>query len=81
MELVRGIPADENFHTGYMGRTGVFEVLSIDYELKQLIVGGKPGRAVYQQACENGMRTLEQSAKAKVLAGVTSIEEMVRITV
>lgn len=81
LELYRGIAAEENFHTGYLGRTGIFEVLSIDYELKQMIVGGKPGRAVYQQACEKGMRTLEESAKAKVLAGVTSVEELVRITV
>lgn len=81
VQLVRGIAAEKNFHTGYMGRTGIFEVLAIDSELRQMIVAGKPGRAIYQQACEKGMRTLEESAKAKVLAGVTSVEEMVRVTV
>lgn len=81
LELVRGIPSDKNFHTGYMGRTGVFEVMSIDQDLRDLIVTGKPGRAVYDLSREKGMRTLEESAKAKVLAGITSMEEMLRITV
>ncbi|WP_417849092.1 GspE/PulE family protein [Thalassoglobus sp.] len=80
-QLVRGVPSDENFHTGYFGRTGVFEVMAVDNELKQLILSGKSGRQVYELAREKGMATLEQSAREKVLSGITTVEELIRVTV
>ncbi|MEW4488673.1 GspE/PulE family protein [Thalassoglobus sp. JC818] len=78
-KLVRGIPADSNFHTGYFGRTGVFEVLAMNPSLRNYVVSGKPGRTVFEAAQEQGMETLEQSARAKVLAGITTPEEMMRV--
>lgn len=79
VKLARGLPADSNFHTGYAGRTGVFEVMLMDHDLRELLMAGKSGRALYDLAREKGMATLEDSAKEKVLAGVTTIEEMLRI--
>ncbi|QDU36766.1 Putative type II secretion system protein E [Maioricimonas rarisocia] len=77
--LARGIPADSNFHTGYFGRTGVFEVLYIDDAIREAILDEKSGTELGHLARKEGMTTLEQSAIRKVLAGVTSIEEMHRV--
>lgn len=79
VQLYRGIPSDSNFHTGYFGRTGVFEVMSIDNDLRQLILSGKSGRSIYDLAREKGMESLEESARQKVLSGVTTVEEMLRV--
>ncbi len=78
-QLVRGLPADVNFHTGYFGRTGVFEVLPIDEQLRHEILHGRSSRELSELARRNGMTSLEESAKKKVLAGITTAEEMHRV--
>lgn len=80
IEFARGIPAESNFYTGYFGRTGVFEVMLVDAELRDMVFGGKSGRAVFECSHGKGMRSLEEAARSKVLAGVTSVEEMIRVT-
>ena len=79
VELVRGVPAAENFHTGFSGRTGIFELLNIDQGIRQAILEGRASKELRQVAVEHGLQTLEQSARDKVLAGVTTIEEMHRV--
>lgn len=81
VNLTRGIPADANFHTGYFGRTGVFEVMGINNELREGILHGKSSKELQEISIRNGMSTLEQSAKQKVLEGVTTLEEMHRVMV
>lgn len=77
--LARGIPSDANFHTGYFGRTGIFEVMSLDDDLRELVLQGEPGRHISERAIRKGMITLEQSAREKVLEGDSSVEEMLRV--
>lgn len=78
-QLVRGIPADVNFHTGYFGRTGVFEILGVDDEIREGILHGKSSKELTEIARHKGMSTLEESAKRKVRAGITTLEEMLRV--
>lgn len=78
-QLARGVPSDANFHTGYFGRTGVFEVLFIDDEIREVMMSGKPGRTVAEAGRQHGMKSLEDSAREKVLTGETSVEEMMRV--
>ncbi len=78
-ELVRGIPADCNFYTGYSGRTGVFEVLVVTQAVREAILHGKSSMEIREIAKSEGMLTLEQAARNKVLRGETSIEEMLRV--
>jgi type II secretory ATPase GspE/PulE/Tfp pilus assembly ATPase PilB-like protein len=78
-ELVRGIPADENFFTGYTGRTGVFEVLEISKGIREAILKGKPAMQIREIAQSEGMMTLEQAMRSKVQRGITSIEELHRV--
>lgn len=78
-QLSRGVAADVNFHTGYFGRTGVFEVMGIDDELREAILHDRSSKELTEIARNKGMSTLEESAKRKVLAGTTTVEEMVRV--
>ncbi len=81
MRLRRGIPSDVNFHTGYSGRTGIFEVLPIDAELRAAILAGKSGGELRQLAIQRGLQTLEASAINKVRLGITTLEEMHRVLI
>jgi general secretion pathway protein E len=66
--------------TGYLGRTGIFEILPIDDAIKNLIVTGADSPEIKREAAKNGMRTLRQSALRKLAEGVTTFEEVVRVT-
>jgi general secretion pathway protein E len=66
--------------TGYIGRTGIFEMLPIDDAIKNLIVKGADAPEIKREATKNGMRTLRQSALRKLAEGVTTFEEVVRVT-
>ena len=66
--------------TGYLGRTGIFEMLGIDDAIKPLIQEGADAARVKREAVKNGMRTLRQSALRKLAEGITTFEEVVRVT-
>jgi general secretion pathway protein E len=66
--------------TGYIGRSGIFEILPIDDAVKHLIVTGADAPEIKREAVKNGMRTLRQSALRKLAEGVTTFEEVVRVT-
>ncbi|REJ82238.1 MAG: type II/IV secretion system protein [Acidobacteria bacterium] len=66
--------------TGYLGRTGVFEILQLDDAIKHHIQQGADSPVIKREAVKNGMRTLRQSALRKLAAGVTTFEEVVRVT-
>ena len=66
--------------TGYLGRTGIFEVLPVDEGIKELIVRGADSPEIKREAVNRGMRTLRQSALRKLAEGLTTFEEVVRVT-
>jgi general secretion pathway protein E len=66
--------------TGYIGRTGIFEILTLDEGVKNLVVSGAASPEIKREAIKNGMRTLRQSALRKLAEGVTTFEEVVRVT-
>jgi type IV pilus assembly protein PilB len=67
--------------SGYKGRTGLFEVMEITDNLKDMILAKSHSKEMKQKAIENGMITLRRSGLAKIAAGVTSVEEVLRETV
>lgn len=79
VRLIRGVPSEANFYTGYSGRTGVFEVMRIDSELRLAILQGRSALELQATAARQGMVTLEQAAIALVRQGVTTVEEMHRV--
>ena len=64
--------------TGYHGRVGVFEILEMDDEIRDLLVAGRPARELRAQAAAGGMHTLADGAGELVAAGTTSISEFLR---
>ncbi len=66
--------------TGYFGRTGIFEVLPITDLIKQLILEHADAPLIKREAVNHGMRTLRQSALRKLAEGVTTYEEVIRVT-
>jgi len=66
---------------GYRGRFGVFEVFVIDDEARKLIYDRVPSSVLRIRAREMGMRTLREDGARKVLAGLTTAEEVIRATV
>jgi type IV pilus assembly protein PilB len=67
--------------TGYKGRVGLYEVMEITEELRELILIGASAIELRRKAIEQGMLTLRQSGLRKIMDGVTTIEEVVRETV
>src|SRR5438128_6047916 len=67
-------------NTGYFGRTGIFEMLPIDNTIRDLIDRSEDFLKVKEMALKRGMRTLRQSALRKLAEGMTTFEELVRVT-
>jgi type IV pilus assembly protein PilB len=68
-------------HTGYKGRIGLYEVLEITDEIRELILIGASALELRKKAIDDGMITLRESGLHKIREGVTTIEEVVRETV
>src|SRR5499427_6513781 len=78
---MKGTGCDRCNNTGYKGRVGLYEVLEVTEELRELILVGASGLELRRKAVDEGMITLRRSGLRKVMAGTTSIEEVVRETV
>ncbi len=66
--------------TGYIGRLGLFEILGLNEEIRQLILGHRSASEIKAAAIANGMTTLRQDGWRKVLMGGTTIEEVIRVS-
>ena len=67
--------------TGYKGRIGMYEVMEIGEDIQELILVGASAREIRRKAVEEGMLTLRQSGLAKIKAGLTTLDEVLRETV
>ncbi|MCP4591143.1 MAG: Flp pilus assembly complex ATPase component [bacterium] len=67
-------------NTGYRGRQGIFEMLQMNTELRELAFNRSPANLLRKAAVASGMRTLLDDGKLKILRGVTTPEEVARIT-
>ncbi len=68
------------FNTGYLGRKAIYELLIVDDEIRQLIMKNTDAATIKAAAMQRGMRTLRQDGADNVLQGITSVEEVVRVT-
>jgi type IV pilus assembly protein PilB len=68
-------------NTGYKGRVGLYEVMEVSEQLRELVLVGASALELRRKALEEGMITLRMSGLHKVKAGLTSVEEVVRETV
>ncbi|MGD8336693.1 MAG: type II secretion system ATPase GspE [Desulfobacterales bacterium] len=68
------------FHTGYKGRNAIFEIMVLNEELRSLILKSYDSNAIKKRALEMNMLSLRQDGIQKLLNGVTTIEEVFRVT-
>jgi general secretion pathway protein E len=80
MALERGRGCAACRHTGYRGRTGLFELLLVTDEIKQALLKSPNAGALREIAQAQGMTTLRRDGWRKVQAGITTVEEVLRVT-
>jgi type IV pilus assembly protein PilB len=81
LKLFKGKGCERCTGTGYRGRLGLFEVMPIDEELRELILSGASAAELRDKARENGMISLRLSGLQKIRDGATTIEEVMRETI
>lgn len=75
----RGRGCAKCFHTGYSGRTGVYEVMQVNDEVRELVNHETTKEAIYRTAVELGMQPLRTSGINKILSGETTVDEFFRV--
>jgi type II secretory ATPase GspE/PulE/Tfp pilus assembly ATPase PilB-like protein len=77
--LYRGVGCDKCKKTGYKGRTGVHELMVVTDELRDMIMKEAAAHDLRHKAIEVGMKPLQSDALSKVLLGITTLDEVVRV--
>ncbi|WP_432822203.1 type II secretion system ATPase GspE [Trichloromonas sp.] len=90
MGLANAVPAGAHFYRGagcphcmdigYRGRTGIYELMAVDEQVRDLLLQNKDSASIKNAAIRNGMQTLRDAGLAKALRGETTIEEVLRVT-
>ena len=78
--MYHGAGCDRCHKTGYRGRKGIFEIFKVDDTVQRLIFDHAPATILRQRARELGMRTLREDGMLKVGSGLTSLSEVLRVT-
>jgi general secretion pathway protein E len=68
------------FNSGYRGRVGIYEILVLNEEIQNLVLKTYDSHRIKNEAVRLGMTTLYQDGIEKVLRGITTIEEVLRVT-
>lgn len=77
--VYRPVPTEDN-PTGYFGRTSILELLHMTDSIRRMVMQGATSGSIHDQAVNEGMRTMYQDGLIKCLSGVTTIEEVLRVT-
>jgi general secretion pathway protein E len=78
--VYRGRGCETCGHTGYESRKGIFELMEPDDEIRRMIVANESSNIIASYARKQGMKTLREDGLEKVLAGVTTLDEVLRVT-
>jgi general secretion pathway protein E len=76
----RGAGCDKCMQIGYWGRTGIYELLKVDDKVRELLLQDKDAASIKKAAIEGGMRSLRAAGLDKALQGITTLEEVMRVT-
>lgn len=80
IELFRGKGCKRCFHTGYKGRVGITEILAFSPQIKELVLARAGESRIKETARTEGMKTMREDGLAKAIAGLTTLEEVLRVT-
>ena len=78
--VYKAVGCENCFNTGYRGRLGIFEIMVLTERLKSLILKTFDSNRIKNEAVQQKMRTLRQDGMQKVLSGLTTVEEVLRVT-
>ncbi|MFN3374974.1 MAG: GspE/PulE family protein [Burkholderiaceae bacterium] len=78
--LYKAVGCDHCRGTGYRGRTGIHELLVLDDVMRQAVLEGRDAAALHSLAADRGMLSLHEDGLRKVAAGVTTLDELARVT-
>jgi type IV pilus assembly protein PilB len=81
LKLVKGRGCEKCGNTGYKGRIGLFEVMDMSDDMRELVLSGATAVELRRKAIEEGMITLRQSGLQKIREGMTTLDEVVRETI
>jgi general secretion pathway protein E len=79
-EFYKAVGCDECFQTGYRGRMGIHELMLVNDEIRSLVMQNTAANLIKRAATKAGMKTLREDGAFKVLAGRTTIDEVMRVT-
>ena len=79
-QISEGEGCQECRFTGFKGRTGIYEILRISQPIRELVLKGTSSQQIKQQAVSEGMRTLRHDGLRKVISGLTTYTEVMRVT-
>jgi type II secretory ATPase GspE/PulE/Tfp pilus assembly ATPase PilB-like protein len=79
-QLYRAAGCTHCNNTGYHGRTAIYEILVVDDAIRKLVSRGIDSKTIEDEAIRSGMMTMRMHGAQKVLAGVTSVAEVLRQT-
>jgi len=79
-KFYRGRGCEECRFTGFRGRMGIYEILVMSEAIRPLVIERAPSTTIKQAACARGMKTLRDDGWTKVRLGVTTVEEVGRVT-
>jgi type IV pilus assembly protein PilB len=79
LTLFKGAGCDKCKNTGYRGRTGVHELMIMADDVRDKTLERCPSHIIRQLAVQNGMKTLQMDAVSKILMGITSVDEVLRV--
>jgi type IV pilus assembly protein PilB len=80
IKVYKGVGCSACANTGYRGRMAIHEILYINPELQEAIVKQRPANELKEIATKHGMRTLRQAGLRKVSLGMTTLDEIIRVT-
>jgi type II secretory ATPase GspE/PulE/Tfp pilus assembly ATPase PilB-like protein len=79
-KLYHGKGCTHCFNTGYLGRSGIYELLPVSGEIRRLIITRCDAQTIKDRAIKEGMVTLLEDGVSKALKGITTIEEVLRVS-
>jgi general secretion pathway protein E len=79
-EFFVGAGCEKCFQTGYRGRTGIYELMLINEDIQNLIYNRESAGTIKRAALDAGLQTLRMDGARKVVAGITTVSEVLRVT-
>ena len=80
VQSYRGEGCEECANTGYLGRMGIFEMMELNEEIRELIMTNADASKLTDAARRNGMRNLREDGWEKIVNGITTVDEVMRVT-